>query len=240
MINPYVGVPRPYPVVAAILPTTGEYDIVFDTPAGKRPGRYTFRFWVDDTTPPAIRLLTRTVRTGEPGSRRRHRRRLRRRPEHGLRHASTAGPFASRSGTASRRSRWPARRPERTASSSPPPTTRSRRTWRTSARSSRTRARSGRPSSSAERASAGRSPRSSAAARGRAPRWRRSRRRRRGDDRERLLALLPFAAAARLRPDARLQPPAQAGPFRPDYHCDRQDEQGDVQPAHGTDLSEGE
>jgi len=64
MINPYVGLPRPTPVVAAILPVTGEYEIVFDTPAGGRPGPFTFRFWVNDTTPPAIRLLTRTVRRG--------------------------------------------------------------------------------------------------------------------------------------------------------------------------------
>jgi len=64
MINPYVGLPRPAPVVAAILPVTGQYDIVFDTPSGRKPGIFTFRFWVNDTTPPAIRLLARSVRRG--------------------------------------------------------------------------------------------------------------------------------------------------------------------------------
>jgi subtilisin family serine protease len=64
MINPYVGAPYPFPAVGAILPTPGEYDIVFDTPAGARAGRYTFRFWVNDTTPPAIRLLRRSLARG--------------------------------------------------------------------------------------------------------------------------------------------------------------------------------
>lgn len=65
-INPYVGLAVPYPVVAAILPTTGAYDLVFDTPAGGRPGKFVFRFWVNDTTPPTVRLLTRSVRRGAP------------------------------------------------------------------------------------------------------------------------------------------------------------------------------
>jgi subtilisin family serine protease len=63
--NPYVGDPRPYPVVAALLPLPGTYDIVFDTPSGHRPGPFTFRFWVNDTTPPAVRLLTPSVHVGE-------------------------------------------------------------------------------------------------------------------------------------------------------------------------------
>ncbi|HYA08024.1 MAG TPA: S8 family serine peptidase, partial [Gaiellaceae bacterium] len=63
-INPYVGVPVVYPVVAALLPTPGAYDLVFDTPSGTRPGRFTFRFWIDDTTPPAVRALQRSVRQG--------------------------------------------------------------------------------------------------------------------------------------------------------------------------------
>lgn len=63
-INPYVGLPGPYPVVGAILPTPGAYDLVFDTPAGGKPGWFTFRFWVNDTTPPAISVVSRTVRRG--------------------------------------------------------------------------------------------------------------------------------------------------------------------------------
>jgi subtilisin family serine protease len=64
-INPYVGVSIPYPTVAAVLPTPGAYDLVFDTPTGTRPGTFTFRFWVNDTTPPAVRALQRTVRRGD-------------------------------------------------------------------------------------------------------------------------------------------------------------------------------
>jgi hypothetical protein len=64
--NPYLGDARPYPVVAALLPLPGTYDIVFDTPAGHRPGRFTFRFWVNDTTPPSIRLLAGSVQVGRP------------------------------------------------------------------------------------------------------------------------------------------------------------------------------
>jgi subtilisin family serine protease len=65
-INPYVGTPVPYPVVAAILPTPGAYDLVFDTPADTRPGSFTFRFWINDTTPPTVRVLDRSVRRGMP------------------------------------------------------------------------------------------------------------------------------------------------------------------------------
>ena len=65
-LNPYVGVPQPYPVVGAVLPLPGAYDIVFDTPAGARPGGFLFRLWVNDTTPPAVKLLGSSVRAGEP------------------------------------------------------------------------------------------------------------------------------------------------------------------------------
>ena len=59
--NPYSNYGRAEPVVGAILPTPGVYDFVFDTPTGGRPGRFTFRFWINDTTPPSVRLLTRTI-----------------------------------------------------------------------------------------------------------------------------------------------------------------------------------
>ena len=48
---------RVEPVVGAIRPAPGEYDVVFDTPAGAKPGAFTFRFWVNDTTPPVVRVL---------------------------------------------------------------------------------------------------------------------------------------------------------------------------------------
>jgi subtilisin family serine protease len=65
-LNPYQGIYRPEPVVGAVLPDPGVYDFVFDTPTGKRPGPFSFRFWVNDTTPPSIRLLDRTAVVGHP------------------------------------------------------------------------------------------------------------------------------------------------------------------------------
>ena len=65
-INPYVGLPRPYPVVGAVLPLPGPYDLVFDTPAGAAPGKFLFRFWINDTTPPRVKLLHASVHAGEP------------------------------------------------------------------------------------------------------------------------------------------------------------------------------
>jgi subtilisin family serine protease len=64
VINPYIdsyGASRP--VAGAIRPARGSYDIVFDTTAAT-PAAFTFRFWVDDVTPPAVRLLSPTARRG--------------------------------------------------------------------------------------------------------------------------------------------------------------------------------
>ncbi len=59
VINPYLTTfGQPEPVAAAILPAPGNYEIVFDTRSKAEAGPFTFRFWVNDTTPPAIRLLT--------------------------------------------------------------------------------------------------------------------------------------------------------------------------------------
>ncbi|MGE5274385.1 MAG: S8 family peptidase [Verrucomicrobiota bacterium] len=70
VINPYLnsfGASRP--VAGAIRPGAGSYDLVFDTaapvtPSGRGPGRFTFRFWLNDVTPPSVRLSTPTVRAG--------------------------------------------------------------------------------------------------------------------------------------------------------------------------------
>ena len=64
-LNPYQGFAHAEPVVAAVLPDPGPYDVVFDTPAGARPGAFTFRFWVNDVSPPSIRPLGRTVLMGD-------------------------------------------------------------------------------------------------------------------------------------------------------------------------------
>jgi subtilisin family serine protease len=45
------------PVAGVILPAAGTYDVVFDTAATSSAGKFTFRFWIDDTTPPKVKLL---------------------------------------------------------------------------------------------------------------------------------------------------------------------------------------
>jgi subtilisin family serine protease len=64
-LNPYA--PNFYgfePVVGVFRPARGAYDIVFDTGNRRVAGPFTFRFWINDTTPPSARLLTRTLRAG--------------------------------------------------------------------------------------------------------------------------------------------------------------------------------
>src|SRR5262249_23386818 len=56
-LNPYQNFGDTTPTVGAILPTAGAYDFVFDTPARGKPGTFTFRVWINDTTPPTIRSL---------------------------------------------------------------------------------------------------------------------------------------------------------------------------------------
>jgi subtilisin family serine protease len=63
-VNPYQArFFRPEPVVGVFRPGAGAYDLVFDTPRARAPGPFTFRFWVNDTTPPTARLLERSVPT---------------------------------------------------------------------------------------------------------------------------------------------------------------------------------
>jgi subtilisin family serine protease len=64
--NPYQQFGALEPVVGAIAPLPGAYDLVFDTPSGAKPGKFTFRVWLNDLTPPTVRLLTRSVRRGSP------------------------------------------------------------------------------------------------------------------------------------------------------------------------------
>jgi hypothetical protein len=63
----YAGLPgdlNPYrensgtsvPVVGAILPTAGTYDVVFDTATRAAAGKFKFRLWIDDVTPPRVKL----------------------------------------------------------------------------------------------------------------------------------------------------------------------------------------
>jgi hypothetical protein len=64
-LNPYQpGFFQVEPVVGVFRPAPGPYDLVFDTSSRRVAGRFTFRFWVDDTRSPTVRLLTRTVAGG--------------------------------------------------------------------------------------------------------------------------------------------------------------------------------
>ena len=62
-INPYrdtYGQPRP--VVAANRPSPGAYDLVFETRSRSAAGPFSFRLWIDDATPPRVKLLTPTAK----------------------------------------------------------------------------------------------------------------------------------------------------------------------------------
>jgi subtilisin family serine protease len=64
-LNPYLpdlGSPRR--ASGALRPAPGAYSIVFDSPSRATAGRFSFRFWLDDTRPPTLRLLTRRVTSG--------------------------------------------------------------------------------------------------------------------------------------------------------------------------------
>jgi hypothetical protein len=65
-LDPYQGFDRAEPVVGAVLPDPGTYEFVFDTPTGAKPGAFEFRFWINDTSPPSIRILHHNVKIGRP------------------------------------------------------------------------------------------------------------------------------------------------------------------------------
>jgi subtilisin family serine protease len=66
-VNPYF---RSYgermPAAGVDLPGLAGYDVVFDSPTSDGAGRFRFRFWVNDTTPPSIRMLARSISRGAP------------------------------------------------------------------------------------------------------------------------------------------------------------------------------
>ena len=63
--NPYLPTfGQPSPVSAVIRPAPGTYHVVFDSTTRAGSGRFTFRFWIGDETPPRLRLLSRSVRRG--------------------------------------------------------------------------------------------------------------------------------------------------------------------------------
>ncbi len=66
-LNPYTSlVGEPVPAAGAIRPVAGAYDVVFDSRSAATAGAFSFRFWIDDVTPPQVRLTTQSVIRGEP------------------------------------------------------------------------------------------------------------------------------------------------------------------------------
>ena len=64
MLNPYFDTfGNSRSVAGAILPVKGVYDIVFDTRGKALAGPFRFRFWVNDTTPPQLKVVP-----GAPGT----------------------------------------------------------------------------------------------------------------------------------------------------------------------------
>ena len=56
-LNPYrESLGEPVPIAGAILPGRGMYSLVFDSLSRKRAGAFKFRFWINDVTPPTVRL----------------------------------------------------------------------------------------------------------------------------------------------------------------------------------------
>jgi subtilisin family serine protease len=65
--NPYLeGFHASVPAAGALSPQPGEYEFVFDSATRAGAGRFAFRFWVNDVTPPTLRVATRVVRAGAP------------------------------------------------------------------------------------------------------------------------------------------------------------------------------
>ncbi len=64
-LNPYLRTFGELVLAAGtILPAAGAYDVVFDSPSAARAGAFTFRYWLNDTSPPSAVLRTKTVRSG--------------------------------------------------------------------------------------------------------------------------------------------------------------------------------
>jgi hypothetical protein len=65
--NPYMDEFRePLGAAAVLSPALGEYAVAFDSATRAGAGAFTFRYWVDDVTPPTVRLRSRNVARGTP------------------------------------------------------------------------------------------------------------------------------------------------------------------------------
>ena len=66
-LNPYLRTFGELVLAAGtILPAAGSYDVVFDSPSASRAGVFSFRYWVNDASPPRASLRTRSVKGGAP------------------------------------------------------------------------------------------------------------------------------------------------------------------------------
>jgi len=66
-LNPYLEqFGNPVLAAGAIRPLAGSYDVVFDSATASGAGSFAFRFWVDDTLPPSLRLTQARVRRNVP------------------------------------------------------------------------------------------------------------------------------------------------------------------------------
>ncbi len=66
-LNPYLAqFGQSVLAAGAVRPLAGSYDIVFDSATVAGAGRFSFRFWINDTTPPAARLERARVPRGTP------------------------------------------------------------------------------------------------------------------------------------------------------------------------------
>ena len=65
--NPYLPTFRePILAAGALSPAPGRYAVVFDSPAKTSAGAFMFRYWVNDVTPPTVRIRARSVTRGAP------------------------------------------------------------------------------------------------------------------------------------------------------------------------------
>jgi subtilisin family serine protease len=65
--NPYMSAfQEPVLAAGALSPARGDYAVVFDSAARAGAGPFAFRFWVNDVTPPTLRLTSRAVARDAP------------------------------------------------------------------------------------------------------------------------------------------------------------------------------
>ena len=65
VLNPYLaGFNNAVPSAGALLPAPGGYAVVFDSATTAGAGPFTFRYWVNDVTPPTAQLVARKVGRG--------------------------------------------------------------------------------------------------------------------------------------------------------------------------------